>query len=164
MSSFSNGERLCTKWLNSFANRVVERSLWKHDKLYLSGRACIEKVRGSVEFFFAFSFVICRFIANSWVLWCSLILDDHFLLVFGLLSISCASICVEFEIQTLCTWSCQCTHQRGDWETKWFVPWFICVMSNWLVLVWIWIRHILVELTHIELVGVEKRICLSREV
>jgi hypothetical protein len=50
------------------------------------------------------------------------------------------------------------------WETKWFILWFICVMSNWLVLVWIWIRRILVEPTHIELFGVEKRVCLSRDV
>jgi hypothetical protein len=36
--------------------------------------------------------------------------------------------------------------EDGGWETKWFVSWFICVMSNWLNLVWIWIRCILVEL------------------
>jgi hypothetical protein len=53
---------------------------------------------------------------------------------------------------------------QGYWETKWFVPWFICVMSNWCVLVWIWIQPILVELTHIELFDVEKRVCLSRDV
>jgi hypothetical protein len=50
------------------------------------------------------------------------------------------------------------------WEIKWFVPWFICVMNNWLVLVWIWIRHISVELSHGELFGVEKHICLSHDV
>jgi hypothetical protein len=56
---------------NSFANRVVERNLWKHDKFYQRGRACIEKVRGSVEFFFPFSFVGCPFLVNSWFLWFS---------------------------------------------------------------------------------------------
>jgi hypothetical protein len=83
-----------------------------------------------------------------------------FELVFGLWSFSCASIGLEFKIQTLCTWSCQCTHQEKDWGTKWFVPWFICVISNWLVLVWIWIRRISVELTQIQLFGIEKRVCL----
>jgi hypothetical protein len=34
-----------------------------------------------------------------------------------------------------------------DCETKWFVAWFIYVMSNCLGLVWIWIWCILVELT-----------------
>jgi hypothetical protein len=72
------GERMCTKWYNSFANRVVERRLWKHDKFYLRGRACIEKVRESAEFFFAFSFVICTFLPN-FDFYGSLILDNHFL-------------------------------------------------------------------------------------
>jgi hypothetical protein len=43
---------------------MVERSLWKYDKFYQRGRACIEKVRESVEFFFAFSFVVYRFLAK----------------------------------------------------------------------------------------------------
>jgi hypothetical protein len=60
----------------------------------------------------------------------SLILNDHFKLVFGFSSFSCASIGLELEIQTFCTWCCQCTHQGGDGETKWFVPCFICVMTN----------------------------------
>jgi hypothetical protein len=34
-----------------------------------------------------------------------------FELVFDFWSFSYASIGFEFEIQTLCTWSCQCTHQ-----------------------------------------------------
>jgi hypothetical protein len=38
----------------------------KHDKFYESGRACIEKVTGSVEFFFPCSFADCHFLANSW--------------------------------------------------------------------------------------------------
>jgi hypothetical protein len=36
-----------------------------------------------------------------------------FEIVFGLWSFSCASIGLEFEIQTLCSWSYQCTHQGG---------------------------------------------------
>jgi hypothetical protein len=53
-----------------------------------------------------------------------------FELFFGFGSFNGASFDVEFEIQTLCIWSCQCIHQGGDGDTKWFVPWFICVMSN----------------------------------
>jgi hypothetical protein len=49
MSSLPKGERMHTKWSNSFANWVVERSLWKHDKFYLRGRALIEKVVGSTH-------------------------------------------------------------------------------------------------------------------
>jgi hypothetical protein len=70
-----------------------------------------------------------------------------FKLVFGFGSFTCASFDLESKIQTLCNWSWQRTHQGGDWETKWFVSWFIYVMSNWLSLVWIWIRCISVELT-----------------
>jgi hypothetical protein len=42
-----------------------------------------------------------------------------------------------------------CYHQSSMWfwETNSFLPWLICVMSNWLILVWIWIRCISVELT-----------------
>jgi hypothetical protein len=39
------------------------------------------------------------------------------------------------------------TYYEHLWETKWYVPWFICVMSNWLGLVWIWIQCISVELS-----------------
>jgi hypothetical protein len=67
--------------------------------------------------------------------------------VFVLWSFSCASLGLGIKIQTSCTWSCQCTHQGGDWETKRVMPFFICVMSNWLVLVWIWIQRISIELT-----------------
>jgi hypothetical protein len=70
-----------------------------------------------------------------------------FELVFHFWSFRCASFDLEYKIQTFCIWSCQCTHQGGDCETKWFVPWFIFVMSYWLALVWIWIQWILVELT-----------------
>jgi hypothetical protein len=44
----------------------------KHDKFYQRGGVCIEKVRGNVEFFFAFSFVVCHFLINYWVLQFSL--------------------------------------------------------------------------------------------
>jgi hypothetical protein len=70
-----------------------------------------------------------------------------FELVFGFESFTWASFDLESKIKTMCIWSCQCTHQGGDWETKWFVPWIICVMINWLGLVWIWIRWSSVELT-----------------
>jgi hypothetical protein len=51
---------LLTGWLREVCG--------KHDKFYQRGRACIEKVRGSVVFFFAFSFVDFRFLATSWFL------------------------------------------------------------------------------------------------
>jgi hypothetical protein len=38
----------------------------KHDKFYQRWRDYNEKVRRSVEFLFAFSFVVCRSLANSW--------------------------------------------------------------------------------------------------
>jgi hypothetical protein len=47
---------LLTGWLREVCG--------KHDKFYERGRACIEKVRGSVEFFFAFSFVGYHLLAN----------------------------------------------------------------------------------------------------
>jgi hypothetical protein len=39
---------MCTKLVELFANRVVERRNMIND--YLRGRACIESVRGSVNF------------------------------------------------------------------------------------------------------------------
>jgi hypothetical protein len=49
----------------------------KHDKFYQRGRACIEKVRGSVELLFVFLFVFAAFLPN--LEFCgSIILDDHF--------------------------------------------------------------------------------------
>jgi hypothetical protein len=43
-----------------------------------------------------------------------------FELVFHFWSFRCASFDLEYKIQTFCIWSCQCTHQGGDCETKWF--------------------------------------------
>jgi hypothetical protein len=40
-------------------------------------------------------------------------------------SSNCASWGFGFELQTLC-FCCQWTHQGGDRETKWSVPWFDC--------------------------------------
>jgi hypothetical protein len=37
-----------------------------------------------------------------------------FELVFVFWTFSCASFELKSEIQTLCIWSCQCTHQGGD--------------------------------------------------
>jgi hypothetical protein len=48
MSSLLKGENMCTKLVELFANRVVERRNMIND--YLRGRACIERVRGSVDF------------------------------------------------------------------------------------------------------------------
>jgi hypothetical protein len=48
MSSLSKGESMGTKLVELFANRVVERRNMIND--YLRGRACIERVRGSVDF------------------------------------------------------------------------------------------------------------------
>jgi hypothetical protein len=39
---------MCTKLVELFANRVVERRNMIND--YLRGRVCIESVRGSVDF------------------------------------------------------------------------------------------------------------------
>jgi hypothetical protein len=65
------------KVVELFANRVVERNLWKHDKFYLRGRASIEKVRRSVEFFLPFHLSVPTFLPILG--FCgSLILDDHF--------------------------------------------------------------------------------------
>jgi hypothetical protein len=46
MSSLSKGESMCTKLVELFANRVVERRNMIND--YLRGRAYIESVRGSL--------------------------------------------------------------------------------------------------------------------
>jgi hypothetical protein len=48
MSSLPKGESMGTKLVELFANWVVERRNMKSD--YLRGRACIERVRGSVDF------------------------------------------------------------------------------------------------------------------
>jgi hypothetical protein len=48
MSSLLKGESMGTKLIELFANRVDERRNMIFD--YLRGRACIESVRGSVDF------------------------------------------------------------------------------------------------------------------
>jgi hypothetical protein len=48
MSSLPKGESMGTKFVELFANRVVERRTMIND--YLRGRACIESVRESVDF------------------------------------------------------------------------------------------------------------------
>jgi hypothetical protein len=50
MSSLPKGESMGTKLVELFANRVDERRKMIND--YLRGRACIESVRGSVDFEF----------------------------------------------------------------------------------------------------------------
>jgi hypothetical protein len=48
MSLLPKGESMCTKLIELFANRVIERRNKIND--YLRGRACIESVRGSADF------------------------------------------------------------------------------------------------------------------
>jgi hypothetical protein len=48
MSSLPKGERVGTKLVELFANRVDERRNMIND--YLRGGACIESVRGSIDF------------------------------------------------------------------------------------------------------------------
>jgi hypothetical protein len=48
MNSLLKGESVCTKLVELFANRLVERRNMIND--YLRGRACIENVRRSVDF------------------------------------------------------------------------------------------------------------------
>jgi hypothetical protein len=118
-----------TKLVELFANRVVERK--NLINVYFRGRACIESVRGSwfsgsadYELFFLFLW-FCRFLCLLLVLWLFILLDDLLELFVSFWSSSCASWGLRFEIQTLC-FCCQWTHQGGDWETKWSVPWFDC--------------------------------------
>jgi hypothetical protein len=84
MSSLPNGESMGTKLVELFANQVVERRKMIND--YLSGRACIERVRGSVDFevlsfscsselFLALLAILLgftAFLAFYWLLWFSL--------------------------------------------------------------------------------------------
>jgi hypothetical protein len=65
----------------------------------------------------------CRFLCILLDLRFFLLQDDILEFFFGFWSSSCASWGLGFEIQTLCI-CCQCTHQRGDWETKWSIHWF----------------------------------------
>jgi hypothetical protein len=48
MSSLPKGESMGIQLVELFANRVVERRNMIND--YLRGRACIERIRGSVDF------------------------------------------------------------------------------------------------------------------
>jgi hypothetical protein len=77
---------------------------------YLRGRACIESVRGSVEFFYFELFLallshfdwFCRF---SWFLLAFmvfLLLDDLLEFFLAFWSYSCASWGLRIELQTLC--------------------------------------------------------------
>jgi hypothetical protein len=129
MSSMPKGESMDTKLVELFANKVVERR--NMINVYLRGRVCIESVRGSwfrgstnFELFLLFSWS-CRFLYLLLVLRLLLLLDSLLELFVDCWSSSCASWGVGFEIQTL-WFCCQWTHQGGDWETKWSVPWFDC--------------------------------------
>jgi hypothetical protein len=139
MSSLPNGKSMCPKLVELFAYRVIERRNMIND--YLRGRDCIESVRGElilggVNFellcwFWVFLTLLYHF---AWLYRFSclllafavfLLLDDllSFFWLFG--SSSCASCGLGFELQTLYFY-CQWTHQWGDWETKWLVPWLDC--------------------------------------
>jgi hypothetical protein len=101
-----------TKLVELFANRVVERR--NMINVYLTGRACIESVRGSTDFelFLLFSWS-CHFLCILLVLWLLLLLDGLLELFVGCWSSSCVSWGPGFKIQTLC-FCCQWTHQGGD--------------------------------------------------
>jgi hypothetical protein len=145
MNSLPKGKSMGTKLVELFANHVVERKNMIND--YLRGSACIESVRGSWFqgecWFWAFILILsfscsselfltllCHF---AWLCHFSclllafavLLLDDLLELFWLFGSSSCASWGIGFELQTLCFY-CQWTHQGGDWETKWSVPWFDC--------------------------------------
>jgi hypothetical protein len=77
------------------------------------GELVLRKLGGVLSYYLFFYLSFAAFLPN--LEFCgSIILDAIFELVFGLWSFSCASIGLEFKIQTLCTWSCQCTHQEKD--------------------------------------------------
>jgi hypothetical protein len=130
MSSLPKGESMDTKLVELFANMVVERR--NIINVYLrGGGVCIESVRrswfrGSTDFelFLLFSWS-CRFLCQLLILRLLLLLDGLLKLLVGYLSSNCASWGLGFEIQTL-RFYCQWTHQGGDWETKWSIPWFDC--------------------------------------
>jgi hypothetical protein len=90
-----------TKLVELFANRVDERRYLIN--VYLRERACIESVRGSVDFEFFLLFLwLCCFSCLLLVLRLFLCLDGRLELFVGFLSSSCASWGLRFEIQTLC--------------------------------------------------------------
>jgi hypothetical protein len=109
----------------TLANRVDERRNMIND--YLSGRACVESVRGSWFqwecWFWAFLplFVILPFFVSFVGFAVFLLLDDILELFLAFWSSSCASWGLRYELQILCL-CCQWTHQGGDWETMWSVP------------------------------------------
>jgi hypothetical protein len=84
---------LLTVWLTE----VCE----KYDKFYKRGRDSIENVRGSVEFFFSFSFVACRFLANSWVLGHSRVLHLILNLKFKLCAFGVVNVLIKGDIEKL---------------------------------------------------------------
>jgi hypothetical protein len=83
------------------ANRVHARRNMIND--YLRERACIESVRGSVDFelFLLFSW-ICRFSCRLLAFAIFLLLDDLFELFVDFWSSSCASRGLGFELQIVC--------------------------------------------------------------
>jgi hypothetical protein len=97
----------------------IKRS-WFSWSLIMNGLTYVYKIIN------LFEIIIILFI--KYVLWTSTLLLDYWE-IDGVFRVNISTIDIDL------------------WETKWFVPWFIYVMSNWLDLVWIWIRCISVELT-----------------
>jgi hypothetical protein len=107
MSLLPKGERLRTKLVELFANRVVERR--NMINVYLRGRACTESIRGSLilgEFLilsFSFSFLWShRFSCILLALRFFLLLDNLLELILAFWSSTYASWGFRFELQTLC--------------------------------------------------------------
>jgi hypothetical protein len=102
---------------------------------YLRGRACNESVsgswfQGSVEFsnfelFFTLLLGLPLFMpfVSVAIFPSSRLPSWTFLGFFSLLAVLHGVLDLNFK---LCAFCYQWTHQGGDWETKWSVPWFEC--------------------------------------
>jgi hypothetical protein len=66
--------------------------------------------------------LVCRLL---FVLWLFLLVDDLLEIFLAFLSSSCASWILDSNFK-FCAFYYRWTHQGGDWETKWSVPWFDC--------------------------------------
>jgi hypothetical protein len=79
----------------------------------------------SSELFFAILLGFAIFYAFYWLYGFSFfqMIFLSFLLAFGLLAVLYGVLDLNFKLYVFC---CQWTHQGGDSETKWSVPWFDC--------------------------------------
>jgi hypothetical protein len=152
MSSLSKGESMGTKLIELFANQVVERRNMIND--YLREKACIESVRGSVDFelfcsselflallcYFAW---LCRFSCHLLAFTVFLLLDDLlelFSAFLGLLPVVHGALDSNFK---LCAFVINGLI-KGDIEKPSGPFLGLIVMSHWLGEVWIQIRNSLV--------------------